>query len=114
VVFLLTSLRFFMLGAASGPAADRLGSRPLVLAGAAAFGLGLAATAVDDRLWIAYLTYGVGVGCSYVPIIAALAGWSERRRAGGRRGGLRNDGGFDRAICPLLPCTCLLVGHHYG
>lgn len=84
-VFSLTSLLFFTLGAASGPAADRLGPRPLLLAGAAAFGLGLAATATADRLWIAYLTYGagvgVGVGCTYVPIIAAVGGWFERRRA---------------------------------
>jgi MFS family permease len=84
-VFSLTSLLFFSLGAASGPAADRLGSRPLLLAGAAAFGSGLAATAAADRLWIAYLTYGVGVGvgvgCTYVPIIAAVGGWFEHRRA---------------------------------
>ena len=85
VVFSLTSLLFFTLGALSGPAADRLGPRPLLLAGAGAFGLGLAATAAADRLWIAYLTYGVGVGigvgCAYVPIIAAVGGWFERRRA---------------------------------
>ena len=84
-VFSLTSLLYFTLGAASGPAADRLGPRPLLLAGAAAFGLGLAATTVADRLWIAYLTYGagvgLGVGCTYVPIIAAVGGWFERRRA---------------------------------
>jgi MFS family permease len=85
VVFSLTSLVFFTLGAVSGPAADRFGPRPLLLAGAAAFGLGLAATAHADRLWIAYLTYGagvgVGVGCVYVPIVAAVGGWFQRRRA---------------------------------
>lgn len=85
VVFSLTSLVFFTLGAVSGPAADRFGPRPLLLAGAAALGLGLAATAHADRLWIAYLTYGigvgVGVGCVYVPIVAAIGGWFQRRRA---------------------------------
>src|SRR4029450_12554378 len=85
VVFSLTSLLFFTLGALSGPVADPLGPRPLLLAGAGAFGLGLAATAAADRLWIAYLTYGVGVGvgigCAYVPIIAAVGGWFRRRRA---------------------------------
>jgi MFS family permease len=81
VVFSLTSLLFFTLGALSGPAADRLGPRPLLLAGGGAFGLGLAATAAADQLWIAYLTYGVGVGCAYVPIIAAVGGWFGRRRA---------------------------------
>jgi MFS family permease len=85
VVFSLTSLVFFTMGAISGPAADRFGPRPLLLAGAAAFGLGLAGTAYADRLWIAYVTYGVGVGvgigCAYVPIIAAVGGWFRRRRA---------------------------------
>ncbi len=85
VVFSLTSLLLFSLGAVSGPAADRFGPRPLVLVGAAAFGGGLAATAGADRLWVAYLTYGIGVGIgagsAYVPIIAAVGGWFERRRA---------------------------------
>jgi MFS family permease len=85
VVFSLTSFLFFSLGALSGPAADRFGPRPLLLVGAAAFGIGLAATAGADRLWVACLTYGigvgVGVGCVYVPIIAAVGGWFVRRRA---------------------------------
>jgi MFS family permease len=45
VVLSLTSLLFFTLGTVTGPAADRFGPRPLLLAGAVAFGLGLAATA---------------------------------------------------------------------
>ena len=70
--------------------AQRPGGGPTRAQAAAAgrrrrLGLGLAATAAADRLWIAYLTYGagvgVGVGCSYVPIIAAVGGWFERRRA---------------------------------
>jgi MFS family permease len=68
VVFSLTSLLFFTFGAISGPAADRFGSRPLLLAGAAAFGLELAGTAYADRLWIAYATYGAGVGDSIVRV----------------------------------------------
>ena len=85
VVFSLTSFLFFSLGAISGPAADRFGPRPLLLFGAVAFGVGLAATAGAERLWVAYLTYGVGVGvgvgCVYVPIVAAVGGWFVRRRA---------------------------------
>ena len=85
VVFSLTSFLFFSLGAISGPAADRFGPRPLLIIGAVAFGIGLAATAGAERLWVAYLTYGVGVGvgvgCVYVPIIAAVGGWFVRRRA---------------------------------
>lgn len=84
VVFSLTSLVFFALGAVSGPLADRFGPRPLLLAGAASLGLGLTLAARADRLWIAYLAYGagvgVGVGCVYVPVVAAVGGWFERRR----------------------------------
>ena len=85
VVFSLTSLTGFTLGAVTGPAADRFGPRPLLLVGAAAFGLGLATAAHADRLWIACLTYGagvgIGVGCAYVPTVAAVGGWFRRRRA---------------------------------
>ncbi len=84
VVFSLTSLVFFALGAVSGPLADRFGPRPLLLAGAAALGLGLALAAQADRIWVVYLAYGagvgVGVGCVYVPVVAAVGGWFERRR----------------------------------
>jgi MFS family permease len=48
-------------------------------------GLGLILTSFVDRLWLGYLTYGVGVGvgvaCGYVPMLAAVGGWFERRRA---------------------------------
>ena len=79
VIFSLTSVLFFALGAISGPASDRIGPRPLLLVSAAALGVGLAATAAADRLWVAYLTYGVGVGigagCAYAPMLATVGGW---------------------------------------
>lgn len=85
VIFSLTSVLFFTLGAISGPASDRIGPRPLLLVSAVALGVGLAATAGADRLWVAYLTYGVGVGigagCAYAPMLATVGGWFERRRA---------------------------------
>ena len=41
-------------------------------------------TALIDRIWIGYLTYGIGVGvgaaCAYVPTLAAVGGWFVRRR----------------------------------
>ena len=37
-----------------------------------------------DRLWLGYLTYGLGVGvgvaCAYVPMVAVVGGWFLRRR----------------------------------
>jgi MFS family permease len=45
---------------------------------------GLAATAFADSIWVAYLTYGLGVGvgaaCAYIPTFAILGGWFDRWR----------------------------------
>ena len=56
----------------------------MVATGAIAMGLGLALTSMIDRLWLGYLTYGLGVGvgvaCAYVPMVAVVGGWFLRRR----------------------------------
>ena len=84
VFFSLTSLLYFGLGSLSGAAADRWGPRRVLLAGAAAFGLGLALTANAGSLAVALAAYGLGVGigvaCAYVPMVALVGGWFERRR----------------------------------
>ena len=83
-VFSLTTMAFFALGGLSGPAVDRFGPRRVVLVGAAALGLGLLLTARATSLWQAYLGHGLGVGlgvaCCYVPLVAVVGGWFERRR----------------------------------
>jgi len=83
-VFSLTTLAFFGLGALSGPAVDRFGPRRVVLVGAVALGLGLLLTSNATSLWQAYLGHGLGVGlavaCCYVPLVAVVGGWFERRR----------------------------------
>ena len=85
VVFAVTAFLFFVLGAVTGPVADRLGPRPVVLVGAGATGVGLILTAAVPSIWLGYLTYGLGVGlgtaCGYVPMVAAVGGWFQRRRA---------------------------------
>jgi MFS family permease len=82
--FSLTSLLYFGLGSLSGAAADRWGPRRVLLTGAAAFGLGLVATASAGSLAVALVAYGLGVGigvaCAYVPMVALVGGWFERRR----------------------------------
>jgi MFS family permease len=82
--FALTSLTYFGLGALSGIAVDRYGPRRVLLVGALAMGAGLAATSVAGELWIGLATYGLGVGigvaCAYVPMVAVVSGWFERRR----------------------------------
>jgi MFS family permease len=84
-VFSLTACCYFLLGSVSGRAVDRVGPKPVLVAGAVAMGVGLALTAAVDRLWLGYVTYGLGVGigvaCGYVPMVAVVGGWFERRRA---------------------------------
>ncbi|HYM56429.1 MAG TPA: MFS transporter [Solirubrobacteraceae bacterium] len=84
VFFSLTSLLYFALGGVSGVASDRFGPRRVLLVGAAALGLGLVATARAGSLGIALVTYGLGVGigvaCAYVPMVALVGAWFERRR----------------------------------
>jgi MFS family permease len=83
-VFSITVLVWAMLGPVTGHLSDRFGPRIVVAGGALIMGLGLALTSTIDRLWIGYLTYGIGVGvgvaCAYVPMVAVVGGWFLRRR----------------------------------
>jgi MFS family permease len=84
-VFSITAFLYFGLGLVSGPAVDRFGPRKVLLLGAAAMGAGLVLTSLARQLALAYVTYGLGVGiataCGYVPMVAVIAGWFERRRS---------------------------------
>lgn len=83
-VFSITAFAYFLLGSVTGHLADRFGPRPVVAAGALILGVGLGLTSLISRLWLGYLTYGAGVGigvaCGYVPMVAAVGGWFNRRR----------------------------------
>ncbi len=83
-VFSITVLVWCVLGPVTGHLSDRFGPRIVVATGALGMGLGLALTSVIDRLWLGYLTYGIGVGvgvaCAYVPMVAVVGGWFLRRR----------------------------------
>ena len=83
-VFSITSFIFFTGGILSGMAADRFGPRPVLVCGGLAMGFGLFLTSLVNSLWVGYLTYGLGVGvgvaCGYVPMLAVVGGWFERRR----------------------------------
>ena len=84
-VFSITAFVYFLLGSVSGLAADRFGPRRVLLVGAAAMGSGLVLTSRVDSLAVGYATYGIGVGvgvaCGYVPMVATVTGWFDRRRA---------------------------------
>ena len=82
--FSITTFIYFILGIFTGRLADRYGPRPLLLAGAVAMGTGLFLTSLVNNIIVGYLTYGIGagigVGCAYVPMVAAVGGWFERDR----------------------------------
>ena len=83
-IFSITVLVWCVLGPVTGHLSDRFGPRVVVGTGALVMGLGLALTSTIDRLWLGYLTYGIGVGvgvaCAYVPMVAVVGGWFLRRR----------------------------------
>jgi MFS family permease len=83
-IFSITAALYFALGPLTGYLSDRFGPQPVIGAGALFAGGGVVLTAFIPRLWFAYLTYSVGVGigvsCSYVPLVAMIAGWFDRRR----------------------------------
>lgn len=82
--FALTTFLYFSLGLITGPIADRIGPRPVMLFGGTCMALGLLATSRVSNLQTGYLTYGLGVGlgvaCGYVPVVAAVGGWFEAKR----------------------------------
>ncbi|MEM7274541.1 MAG: MFS transporter [Actinomycetota bacterium] len=83
--FAITTFFYFSLGVISGRVSDRVGPRKVLLFGGAAMVLGLLATSQVQSLWVGYLTYGLGVGigvaCAYVPMVATVGLWFERRRS---------------------------------
>lgn len=85
LVFSITISLSFLLGQWTGRWCDRVGPKPVMRTAAASLTIGLLLTAAVPNLWLGYVTYGVGVGfaiaCAYVPMVATVGGWFERRRA---------------------------------
>lgn len=105
LVFSLAGFLYFALGSVSGPLADRFGARPLAVAGMALAALGLATAAAANNLAEVYIAYGLGVGlgvgCSYVPVVGAVQRWFVRRR--GLASGLAVSGiGVGTLVMPPL------------
>lgn len=84
VIFSITAFLWFTLGVVSGWAGDRFGTKRVMAVGAVVMGAGLVLTSFVHQLWLGYLTYGIGVGvgtaCGYVPMVAAVGSWFDRRQ----------------------------------
>jgi len=85
LVFSITISLSFFLGLFTGRWCDRVGPKPVMRTAAASLTIGLLLTAAVPNLWLGYITYGGGVGlaiaCAYVPMVAIVGGWFEKRRA---------------------------------
>jgi MFS family permease len=105
LAFSITVPLTYLLGAISGPLADRFGARATCLSGIMMGTAGLMFAASATALWQVYVGFGlglgVGIGFAYVPSIAAVQRWFVTRR--GLASGLAVSGiGFGTLIMPIL------------
>jgi OFA family oxalate/formate antiporter-like MFS transporter len=110
LVFSLAGFLYFGLGIVSGPLADRWGSRRMAVIGMLLTGTGLAIASTAHNLAEVYAAYGLGVGlgvgCSYVPVVGAVQRWFRKRR--GFASGLAVSGiGVGTLVMP--PFASLLI-----
>jgi len=105
LVFGLSGLVYFVLGAGGGMLADRFGPRAVCCAGMLFIALGLAGSSVAGSLAMVYAAYGVGIGVGialvYTPAIACVQPWFTQRR--GLAAGIASAGiGAGTLLVPLL------------
>ncbi len=103
----------FLLSAVSGRIADRHGSRRPALAGMALVGAGLLLAAAAQNFVHLLLCYGLLIGCgiglAYVPALAAVQRWFDRRR--GLASGIAAAGiGLGTALVPPLATRLMDLG----
>jgi len=85
LVFGLSGLIYFLLGAGAGMLADRFGPRLVCSAGMAVIAAGLLASSFAQSMAAIYVAWGgglgIGIGLVYAPSIASVPPWFVRRRA---------------------------------
>lgn len=85
LVFGVSGLLYFVLGAGAGMLADRVGPRAVAGAGMLCIALGLLGCSLAPSLGTVYLAYGAGIGLGvalvYTPAIGCVPPWFVRRRA---------------------------------
>lgn len=104
LMFGLSGLLYFVLGAGGGLLADRFGPRLVTSAGMLCIAAGLLACSLAHSLTVVVWAYGVGVGVGiglvYTPAIACVQPWFTRRR--GLAAGLASAGiGAGTLLVPL-------------
>ena len=113
-LFSITTFLFFTGGIISGMAVDRFGPRPVLIFGGFSMGFGLYLTSLVNSLWVGYITYGLGVGmgvaCGYVPMLAVVGAWFERRRAAALGVAVTGVGLGTLVVAPLAAALI----NHYG
>ena len=110
LVFGLSGLIYFLLGAGAGMLADRFGPRIVTTAGMVCIGAGLLAGSWAGSMGTVTLVYGVlvgvGIGLVYTPAIACVQPWFTRRR--GLAAGLASAGlGAGTLLVPLLAAALI-------
>lgn len=112
LVFGLSGLLYFLLGAGGGMLADRFGPRAAAVAGMTCIALGLAGASVAGSLTMIYVTYGIGIGVGialvYTPAIACVQPWFTQRR--GLAAGIASAGiGAGTVAVPLLATASIAM-----
>lgn len=113
VLFSGIGLIFYFAGPFAGHLSDRIGPRPMMLAGALVLVAGMALTGMATSTWHAYITYGIGAGVglalAYTPSIAIVGGWFNRKRPAAL--GIAAAGtGFGTLVLP--PLSAALIQDH--
>lgn len=111
LVFAISGFIYFSLGAVTGPLAERIGARPVAIAGIVIMGIGLLLASRTTALWQVYLSYslsvGIGIGLVYVPAVGTVQHWFIRQR--GMASGLATAGiGAGNLLLP--PLASAIIG----
>lgn len=112
LIFGLSGLVYFVLGAAGGMLADRYGPKVVACAGMLCIAVGLVATSFATSMTMIYLSYGVGIGIGialvYTPAIGCVQPWFSQRR--GLAAGIASAGiGAGTVVIPLLAAAAIIA-----
>jgi MCP family monocarboxylic acid transporter-like MFS transporter 13 len=110
LVFGLSGLIYFLLGAGAGMLADRFGPRLVCAAGMVIIAAGLLASSFAHSMSAIYVAWGgglgIGIGLVYAPSIASVPPWFVHRRA--FAAGIASAGiGVGTLALPLLATTAI-------